>query len=207
MKRTALIILTVALSLWGSFSMPALAKTTPTEMATMTKGGIIVKEDNVLDKNAKGPATVTAKIIIPRPPEQIWPVVANPHEVMREERKVKHMKTITKTGNTQDVEYTVSYSTLLPTFNYVLRLENQSPSVIRFHRIRGSFKDINGSWELTPIDNGQKTILTYTLSIDPGFFAPRFLVMQAIKSDLPSMMKNVKSVIDKKIATTNPRGN
>jgi ribosome-associated toxin RatA of RatAB toxin-antitoxin module len=173
------------------------------ELSTLNKGGVVVKEANVIDKGKDGPATVTAQILIPKPPAQVWPIVANPQDVMSQEKKVKKVQTLKQAGNSLDVAYTVNYSSMLPTFNYTLRLDKKQPSTITFKRLNGSFKDINGSWQLTPIDNGQKTILTYTLSIDPGFFAPKFLLVQAIKNDLPTMMKNVKAVVDKKALAAN----
>jgi carbon monoxide dehydrogenase subunit G len=173
------------------------------DMSTLSKGGVIVKDHPPASQ--KGATKVEAKIIIPRPPEQIWPVVSNPQQLMREERKVKQIKTVARSGNTQEVEYTVMLNKLLPTFNYTLKLESKQPNVVEFHRISGSFKDFEGSWKLTPIEGGNKTLLTYTLSIDPGFFAPKFLVLQAIKSDLPSMMQNVKSSIDKHVSSRSPQ--
>jgi ribosome-associated toxin RatA of RatAB toxin-antitoxin module len=173
------------------------------ELTTLNKGGVVVKEANVIDKSKDGPATVSAQILIPKPPSQVWPIVANPQDVMSQEKKVKKVQTLKQAGNSLDVAYTVNYSSLLPTFNYTLRLDKKQPSTITFKRLNGSFKDINGSWQLTPVDNGQKTILTYTLSIDPGFFAPKFLLVQAIKNDLPTMMKNVKAVVDKKALAAN----
>ncbi|MBY0404544.1 MAG: SRPBCC family protein [Cyanobacteria bacterium] len=172
------------------------AACTPSELNTLMKGNVVIEEANTQDRTSdSGMATVVAKIIIPSSPEEIWPILTNPQELMSQEKKVKSVKVVRKNGNTHDVEYTVSYSKLLPTFNYVLRLENKQPNSIRFKRISGSFKDIQGSWNLSPIENGQKSVLTYTLSIDPGFFAPKFILVQAIKSDLPTMMKNVKMVI------------
>jgi ribosome-associated toxin RatA of RatAB toxin-antitoxin module len=182
------------------------ASVNPKEMATLLRGDVIVKEENALEnKQDKGPATVIAQIVIPRPPEQIWPVVVNPQDVMSEERKVKSIRILSKNANSLMAEYTVTYHRLLPTFNYTLKLDNKAPNMIQFRRISGSFKDIQGSWKLQPVENGQKTLLTYTLSIDPGFFAPKFMLVQAIKSDLPSMMKNVKVAIDKKVATAKSR--
>lgn len=171
------------------------------EQTTLSQGGVVVKDDPKAVQQQKGLSKVEAKILIPMPPEKIWPVVSNPQQLMREERKVKKIRTVSKATNSQEVEYTVALSQLLPTFNYTLRLENKQPNVIEFRRLSGSFKDFQGSWKLTPVDGGKKTVLTYSLAIDPGFFAPKFLVLQAIKSDLPSMMKNVKTAIDKQLNT------
>lgn len=178
---------------------------TPAEMNTLLKGEVIVTEDKSIDPSKeKGPATVVAKIVVPRSPEQIWPVIMSQEDLMCEERKVKSVKTVTKTGNSQEVDYIVSYNKILPTFTYRLRLEGKKPNTIHFRRVSGSFKDFEGSWRLVPLEGGKKTLLTYTLSLDPGFFAPKFLVVQAIKSDLPNMMKNVKTAIDKSISSKTP---
>jgi ribosome-associated toxin RatA of RatAB toxin-antitoxin module len=160
----------------------------------LSKGDVVVKQNPAPANTAP---SVEAKILISRPPEKVWNVVADPETLMSQERKVQKVKVLSHTANKQNVAFSVSMTRLFPPFNYVLLQELSPPNLLRFHRISGSFKDIQGSWKLLPVDRGNKTILTYTLQLDPGPFIPRSLLLGAVKSDLPSMMRNAKLAIDK----------
>lgn len=185
-----------------SFSILALSNASgwsaagKSEMDTLAKGQVVVSQ-NTEPSNAM--PSVEAKILIAKPQDKVWNVVSNPEKLMREEKKVKKVKVLSRAGNKQNVEFSVLMTRLLPPFNYILLQELSGPGLLRFHRVSGSFKDIQGSWRLTPIENGSKTILTYTLKIDPGPFLPipRWMLLNAVKSDLPSMMMNAKAAIDK----------
>lgn len=164
------------------------------EMQTLKQGKVVVKQNPT---PANSVPSVEAKILIAKPPEQVWTVVSDPVTLMESERKVKKVKVLSKQANKQNVEFSVLMTPLFPAFNYVLLQELSAPYLLTFHRISGSFRDIQGSWRLTPFDNGTKTILSYTLKLDPGPLIPRGLLMTAVKSDLPNMMQNAKASITK----------
>lgn len=160
----------------------------------LSKGQVVIKQPPVPPNTAP---SVEAKILISRPPEKVWSVVADPETLMSQERKVQKVKVLSRSANKQNVAFSVSMTRLFPPFNYVLLQELSPPHLLRFHRVSGSFKDIQGSWKLSPVEQGSKTILTYTLQLDPGPFIPRAMLLGAVKSDLPSMMRNAKMAIDK----------
>ena len=166
----------------------------PPEWETLSQGQVVVSQQ---PPSKDGVPSVEAKILVARPPAKVWTVVSDPEKLMRNEEKVRKVKVLSRTTNKQNVEFSVLMTHLLPPFNYVLMQELAPPSLLRFHRISGSFRDIQGSWNLTPVENGSKTILTYTLKLDPGPFIPRSLLLTAVKSDLPNMMRNAKTAIDK----------
>ncbi len=200
-KRLRKLLVTAVISLCVMFiatsdGLAQPAAIPPSEMSLLNKGQVVVKD---ADTSNKVPS-VEAKILIPKPPKEVWSVVSNPKQLMQNEPKVKEIKLLSQQGNTQELEYTVFMSKLLPTFNYTLRHVAHPPYTVQFNRLSGSFKDFKGSWKLTPTDNGNKTILTYQLSLDPGPLIPDFLLMNFVKSDLPSMMNNVKAAIDKAAA-------
>lgn len=185
--------LTVALVGLGVFLLPAVAAETPAELAQLSRGEVLVRESVPEDSAPQ----VEAKILVSRPPDKVWKVVSNPEKLMQEEQKVKRVKVLSQSGNKQQVEFSVLMTRLLPPFNYVLLQELAPPHGMTFRRLSGSFKDIRGSWKLTPVEDGQKTILTYTLKLDPGPLVPKSMLLKAVKSDLPSMMRNAKAAIDK----------
>ncbi len=178
--------------LWLAAGVVARAED-PADWAKLSQGLVIVREQ--VAKNAI-PA-VEAKILVSKPPEKVWRVVSDPVKLMQEERKVKRVKVLSQAGNKQQVQFSVLMTRLLPSFDYVLLQELFPPSLLTFRRLSGSFKEIQGSWRLTPVEEGQKTILTYTLKLDPGPLVPKSMMLNAVKSDLPTMMRNARAAIDK----------
>lgn len=164
------------------------------EWQTLRQGKVVVTE-SVAAKNAV--PSVIAKILIAKPPAKVWSVVSDPETLMQEEQKVRKVKVLSSTATKQNVEFSVLMTRLFPPFNYVLLQELSPPHLVTFHRVSGSFRDINGSWRLTPVENGTKTILSYTLKLDPGPLVPKTLLLAAVKSDLPNMMRNAKLSITK----------
>ncbi|MEB3287449.1 MAG: SRPBCC family protein [Vampirovibrionales bacterium] len=168
---------------------------TAAETAKLQKGGVVVKESPTPSSNKDALPVVSAQILIPKPPADVWKKVQQPEHLMEKEAKVKSIKVVSQAGNRKDLAYTVMMSKLLPTFQYTLRHQPTQPMKLSFWRLNGSFKDVKGSWLVTPYNNGKNSILTYNISIDPGPLVPRFLLQTALKSDLPNMMNNVKSVL------------
>jgi Polyketide cyclase / dehydrase and lipid transport len=165
----------------------------PADWGQLSQGKVVVKQKKTA---SEGVPAVEAKILLQVPVDKAWQVVASPVKLARNERKVKSVKVLSKTGNKQNVDFVVSMTPLLPTFHYVLLQELSPPNLLQFHRVSGSFKDIIGSWRLTPTESGKKSILTYTLQLDPGPLVPRSLLLGAIKSDLPNLMKNTRAAIE-----------
>ncbi len=162
------------------------------ELSVLKQGRVLVRSGNQKD----AVPSVSAKILIPRPPDQVWKAILQPEHLMDRERKVKQIKVVNKNGTTKDLAYTVNLASILPTFNYTLRHQVTQPNTLQFRRLNGSFKDIQGFWMVTPADGGKSSVLTYNLSIDPGPLVPRFMMQNILKSDLPTMMQNVKTVIN-----------
>jgi ribosome-associated toxin RatA of RatAB toxin-antitoxin module len=163
------------------------------EWQTLKQGKVVVKQYTAPNTVP----SVEAKILIPKPPEKVWTVVSDPETLLQAERKVKRVKVLSRTANKQNVSFSVIMTSLFPAFNYILLQELSPPYLINFHRVSGSFKDIQGAWRLIPADNGTKTILSYTLKLDPGPLVPRSLLLAAVKSDLPNFMNNAKTSINK----------
>jgi ribosome-associated toxin RatA of RatAB toxin-antitoxin module len=173
--------------------LPSFACAESTEWQTLQQGKVIVRQHTA----PHTVPSVEAKILISKPPEKVWVVVSDQKTLLGEERKVKRVQVLSKTGNRQSVAFTVLMTHLLPSFNYILAQELSPPHALTFRRVSGSFRDIQGSWHLTPAENGSKTILSYNLKLDPGPLVPHALILAAVKSDLPDFMRNAKTSIIK----------
>jgi len=182
------------LSLASGFYNLAWSKEDP-DWDALSKGQVVIKQNPGATKNDV--PSVEAKILVSRPMNKVWSVVSEPEKLMKDDPRVKLVKVLSRSGNKQNVEFHVWMTHLFPTFNYVLVQELYPPNLLRFHRLSGSFKDIQGSWRLLPAESNNQTVLSYTLKLDPGPLIPRALLLGAVKSDLPNMMHHAKTAIDK----------
>lgn len=164
-----------------------------TEWGLLSQGKVVVKQNTAPSNTVP---SVEAKILVSRSPDKVWPIVSNPEKLMSGEGKVKKVQILSQEGNRQEVAFSVFMTRLLPTFNYVLEQNLIPPTTVKFHRLSGSFRDIQGFWRLIPAENGQKTILVYNLKLDPGPLIPRSLLLGAVKADLPNMLQSAKRTIE-----------
>ena len=146
--------------------------------------------------------SASASILVPRPPSVVWEMLQRPELLSEKEQKVKKVTVLSRGVNTQKLAYSTVISPLLPRFDYTVQFTYHAPDRVTFRRVAGSFKEMSGYWKMAPADNGHKTLLTYSVSIDPGFMAPKFLVLQAVKADLPTWLENVRLVIERQAPTT-----
>ncbi len=160
------------------------------ELTRLKTGEVIVQEPS--NNQKRSVPYVTAKVYIKQSPDKVWTAIQKPENVVRNERKVKSVTVISSNAGVRDLAFKVQLSRILPSFAYTLRHQSTSPYVLAFKRLSGSFKDIQGFWQVVPVENNTQTVLVYRVSIDPGALVPRSLLIPAVKSDLPQMMKTVK---------------
>lgn len=188
-------LLPFCLSLWV-FLLPLADASDGMDGEILSKGQVVVRQNQAA---AHTLPSVEAKILVHRPIDKTWSVVADPLKLTQAENKVKKVKVLSRSGNRQNVAFTVSMTPLLPPFSYVLLQELTPPYLLQFRRISGSFRDIQGVWRLSSVDNGKKTVLSYTLQLDPGPLIPKSLLLGAVKSDLPNFMRNARTAIENNI--------
>ncbi len=64
--------------------------------------------------------------------------------------------------------------------------------------IKNDLKDTTGFWEVIPIDNGQKTILTYTAFVDTGWAVPGWVQKWLTRKQLPKVLKGTVEEAEKR---------
>ncbi|MBK8190650.1 MAG: hypothetical protein IPK79_09410 [Vampirovibrionales bacterium] len=195
--------ITMASSAWACFPSndSRAVNVSQSEMTTLRQGGVLVRECPGVKNNSM--RLVMARMIINRPMASVWTSLMNQENIFQNEPHMKKVSTLVKApGGRQDVSYALSISSLLPTFNYVTRIQFiQDSWTANFNRISGSFKAFKGFASLSPVDEGQKTMMTYALQVDPGFLIPQFVVRNILKSELPSLMGHIRTRVAAPSAT------
>ncbi len=132
------------------------------------------------------PREVAAAILVDAPAERVWKVMLDcPHAPefvpgMRSCRVLEHA------ADHEVIEHRVKVFALLPEVRYTFRADYRPGERIDFARTGGDLKAMEGSWTLARIDG--KTLVRYSVYLDPGFLVPRWAVRRALRSDLPQLL-------------------
>jgi len=132
------------------------------------------------------PREVAAAVLVDAPRERVWEVMVDcPHAPefvpgMRECRVLEHA------ADHDLIEHRVKVFAFLPEVRYTFRADYRPGERIDFARTGGDLKAVEGSWTLARVDG--KTLVRYSVYLDPGFLVPRWAVRRALRNDLPKLL-------------------
>lgn len=107
--------------------------------------------------------------------------------------EVKDVKILKTSGNTKEMEYSVS---MIKSFKYKLKVEEKVPTEIKFQFLGGDvFKTMKGSWVIKP--KGEKCEVDYSVEATFGMLIPDSVAKPLVSANLPMMIENVKKRIKK----------
>lgn len=138
---------------------------------------------------------IDAEIKIKATAEIVWLTMLDCNVSLRIVSGLKTCRVVERDpGGKWDVrEHVVAWSVLLPTVRSVFRSEYQFAKEIRFSRVSGDLKKLEGKWQLEPGDGGRATQLRYTAVVDLGVPLPGALVRSAIESDVTRVLKALQA--------------
>jgi hypothetical protein len=89
------------------------------------------------------------------------------------------------------IRYVLNYSWFLPSLSCVVRATYDRPSKLTVERISGDLRTLKGSWDLK--SEGEFTVVRYTVDLTTGFWVPHWLVLSALRHDLPRMLRALRA--------------
>ncbi len=155
------------------------------DLARLAKGEVIIREDQ---SSHGGGRRVQAAILIDSPVQRVWDVIIDCERAPEFMPDLKSCKFLQRTEDTAIIEQEVKVSRFLPKTTYIYRSTYQKFKRIDFKRISGDLKDLEGSWVFESVGGGQQTIVVYSVFLDPGFFAPKWLVREILRKNLPDVL-------------------
>lgn len=116
---------------------------------------------------------VRAKVLIKAPPDTVWRILTNYSDLPHIMPGYEQAEILQSKGANKLVRIAMKVAAFLPTYRYQLQSrENESAYELNLTRVSGDFKALSVVYKLTPQNNGEQTLLTYRLNIDPGFSLP-----------------------------------
>ena len=125
---------------------------------------------------------VKASVTIDAPAGTVWQTITDYNSLSAYMPGYKKSQVVTSSGASKTVDMSVKVASLLPAFNYRIQVkENRGAQRVDIKRISGDFDSFQASYRLVP--QGNKTLLVYELSIDPGSKVPPIGVNGTLKSN------------------------
>lgn len=161
---------------------------------TVNAGTPIVKFSK--NQNVKD---VKASVIIDAPVNIVWKVITDYGNFTSFMPGIKKFSILQSFGSNKIANIKLDVSALAKPFNYRASIsENSQTKTITMKRTSGDFNYLLLSYSLKPIDNGKKTMLSYSLKIDHGNGIPNSFANRALKSNALKTLKVVDNRAVKK---------
>ncbi|PSN07947.1 cyclase [filamentous cyanobacterium CCT1] len=171
-----------------------LAQFSPGDQIALLQGDVVLKSQT----NQNGGA-VTAHIYVPLARPQIWPQVTNYSCWTQYFPNIVHSEVI-ETVKTATQRYRRLYQVgrkgfmlLTAQVEIYLKVVETTCEAIQFRLEQGTFSHFAADLHLQ--DFSQGTLLSYSVQAAPTIPVPSFLIEQAMKTDLPGNMKQMRRVL------------
>ena len=112
--------------------------------------------------------------------------------------EIEDVEVIREADSEWDVRFTIK---VVKRLRYVLRLKQSGPHQLRWHLLEGAFKVNEGGWDLTPIDDGKRTHVTYFIDLQIGMFVPSSIMRNAVERTLPETLKRFKDEAERRVTS------
>ncbi|MFZ4606759.1 MAG: SRPBCC family protein [Caulobacter sp.] len=186
----ALLLLVAALLL----TPPAALAWAPTGEATATLAAGRPWVSVTVDPAGEA-ALIRAAIDIPAPPDKVWAAMIDCRNARAMVSNVASCKILSRGAGWDIREHVTQGGALIPAIRNVFRSDYEPYRRIRFHRVDGDLKAMNGEWGLIPLNGGRGTRVTYENHLSVRILAPAALVRAGLRKDTPKVLENLRRIV------------
>jgi len=170
---------------------PSLAEVAPMalgerEMVRLSEGEVLV------NAVGSGKGFVQAAILLDVPVKKVWDLIVDCPNAAKSIRNLKHCAILERHEGWDIIEQRVNLSSLLPDINCRFRADYTPLQEIRFKSIGGDLKELEGRWVFRRANGEGKTVLLYSVYVNPGFFIPQWVVRWLLQKDLPDLLISIR---------------
>lgn len=141
-----------------------------------------------------GGNTMAAVIHIHATPEVVWRAI---HEERSHDPDLAYSKVLNQNGPELTLEQKFAILPVIGTAVCVMSNKETENRKIEYKLIKSDhFKAMEGSWEITPIDNNRCSELTLTSYVDLGLNVPRMFMDDITSKKLQRRLSNVKKAAE-----------
>ena len=123
---------------------------------------------------------------------EIWTVINDKEDAELFLDGVLESKVIEQDENSLVVEQVTHVGGPKGSYRYKLRHRFTGMERADFTFIDGEIKNVEGTWWIFDWPTEGKNLVVYSLHIDPGAFAPQFIVKSGMKKTIPETFKSIE---------------
>lgn len=138
---------------------------------------------------------VVGSVIINAPREKIWDTLVDYDKSPEIFTNLSLCRVIGSDGDVKLVRQLVKPGGPIK-FDYVVDLTETKPSLIKWKRRSGSFREVMGTWELEPVAKTSSTAVVYSIHLDGGVVLPPWLLASQVKGYLPTVLNALKTRVE-----------
>lgn len=183
--------------LWSLLAGPSLAREDAAQPAAAHLSRDILFKVSAGNGDADG--HITAKLEIAAPPQRVWNIMLDCDKAPKFLSALKSCKVLeTSADGLSDIrEHRSQWLAVLPETVSVFRSRYAPAREIKFERISGDFKVLNGHWRLEPLNGGRATRLSYEVNVGVDMPVPGFLVRSALEQDVPQFLSAFREEVER----------
>jgi Polyketide cyclase / dehydrase and lipid transport len=151
-------------------------------MARLRAGEWILDRDL---EDASG-AAVSIMLFFHAPAERIWGIIISCDYARSWVEGLEKCEVLEDRGDYAVTRQVVDKGWATPRIDYTFETFRIPFQSMRFRLTSGNLKTLQGSWEFTELPDG--VVLRHTLTLQPNFPVPRWLVRRTLTRDMPDMM-------------------
>lgn len=136
---------------------------------------------------------IQAAIKIDTPPICIWNVLVDCDGAPDYIPGLKACEVLRKGEGEETIRHELSAGWFLPTVTAVFVARYDKPRTIRFHRVGGDIRELEGAWHLRPLPGGASTLLLYQVHMDIRYFIPHWLVVRSLHNKMPLTLEAIRT--------------
>jgi hypothetical protein len=140
-------------------------------------------------------ALIHAAIDIPAPAERIWKAMTDCNYAARLVSNVTRCRVLQQGAGWDIREHVTKGNLFLPTLRNVFRSDYEPYKRIRFKRVDGDLKIMQGEWGLAAFNDGKWTRVTYENRLSAKILAPAVAVRAGLRKDTPKVLVNLREVV------------
>ncbi len=187
--RTA--VLTI-LMLFGAATAASAWSPTAEAVTTLTTGRPWVSV--TVDPSSEA-AIIHAAIDIPAPPQKVWAAMIDCRNAARMVTNVTRCQILSQGPGWDVREHVTRGGPLIPSIRNVFRSDYEPYRRIRFHRVEGDLRTMEGAWGLIPLNGGKGTRVTYENRLAVRILAPPALIRAGLRKDTPRVLENLRRIV------------
>lgn len=164
---------------------------TQEQLARLVAGDALV---GAVESEASGGA-VRVSLLIWAPVERIWDVLLSCERSFEYVDGLRRCEFEVEGLEFARVRQTVKKHVLLPTLDYLIEFNRVPFESIRFQRVSGDLKALEGHWTFRALEDEEAVLVTHEIRVQPSFPVPRWLVRRNMARGVPDMLYCLRAVV------------